>query len=156
MNGTEDIRRANHAGLKKYLGDNKHLVVELKKFLKEAEAAGDVHYIGKLNMHIAGCYFDLGNRVKILPYALKAVSIFENSDNRSLLARSYNILGIAYHAQGKYQLSIEAYNKALEAIRGLKKPGIGRDLMLNNTACMIASAWMFSIAALHDLILCRE
>lgn len=119
---------------KKYRGDNKHLVVELKKFLKEAEAAGDVHYIGKLNMHIAGCYFDLGNRVKILPYALKAVNIFENSDNRSLLARSYNILGIAYHAQGKYQLSIEAYNKALEAIRGLKKPGIGRDLMLNNTA----------------------
>ncbi len=73
--------------------------MELKKFLKEAEVAGDVQYIGKLNMHIAGCYFDLGNRVKILPYALKAVNIFENSDNRSLLARSYNILGIAYHAQ---------------------------------------------------------
>ncbi|MBO4419403.1 MAG: GGDEF domain-containing protein [Oscillospiraceae bacterium] len=120
--------------LNKYRGDSVHLLREMEKILKEAEKTGDVYIVGRASMHISGCYFDLGNRVKILPYAVKAVSIFEKTDNRSMLARSYNILGIAHHAQGNYQLSIEAYNKALQAIHGLRKPGIGRHLMLNNIA----------------------
>ena len=123
--------RVNRA-LEKYRGDSAHLLKEMQKILKEAEKVGDVYIIGRANMHISGCHFDLGNRVKILPYAVKAVSIFEKSNDRTMLARSYNILGIAYHALGNYQLSIEAYKKALDTIHGLKKPGVGRHLMLNN------------------------
>ncbi|MBO4419404.1 MAG: GGDEF domain-containing protein [Oscillospiraceae bacterium] len=120
--------------VKEYRNDNVRLLKELKKLLKEAEKTGDVNIVGRLSMLLSGCYFDLGNRDKILPHAVKAVSIYEKTDDVTRLARSYNLLGIAHLAQGNYQLAISFYNKALETIRGRRKPGIGRDVMLNNIA----------------------
>lgn len=118
--------------LKEYRSDNNRLLKELKKLLREAEKAEDIYIIGRINMHISGCYFDLGNRVQILPYAVKAVRIFEKLNDRNMLARSCNVLGIAYHAQGNYQLSIACYKRALILIRGLRKPTIKRHLLINN------------------------
>lgn len=107
---------------------------ELKRVLKEAEKAEDVFVVGKINLHLSMCYFELGNRVDILPHACKAVGIFENTDEYTMLARSYNLLGIAYGAQENYQQALASYNKALEIIRGRKKPGIRKEIILNNIA----------------------
>lgn len=107
---------------------------ELKKLLKEAEKAEDIYVVGKISMHLAMCYFELGNRVEILPHACKAVGIFENTDEHTMLARSYNLLGIAYGAQENFQQSLACYNKALDTIRGRRKPGLRREIILNNIA----------------------
>ena len=120
--------------VKEYRRDSARLSKELKKLLKEAEKSEDVSIVGRISMLLSGCYFDLGNRMKILPHAVKAVSIYEKTNDRNMLARSCNLLGIAHLAQGNYQLAISYYNKALEAIRGVRKPNIGRDVMLNNIA----------------------
>lgn len=107
---------------------------ELKKLLKEAEKAEDVFVVGKINLHLSICYFEMGNRGNILPYACKAVGIFENSDEREMLARSYNLLGISYDAQENYESALKSFNRALEAIRGQRKPALRREMILNNIA----------------------
>lgn len=107
---------------------------EMKKLLKEAEKSEDIFVIGKINLQLSMCYFELGNRGDILSHACKAVGIFENTDEQLMLARSYNLLGIAYGGQENYQQALASYNKALETIRGRKKPGIRREMILNNIA----------------------
>ena len=57
---------------------------ELKKFLKEAEKAEDLSYIARINLSIAICYFELGNRINILPYAVKAAEVFETLNEQKL------------------------------------------------------------------------
>ena len=120
--------------VKEARNDASRYLKELKKLLKAAEEAEDAYHIGKINLYLSICYFDLGIRGKIMPHAIKAVSIYKGMDDSDMLARSYNVLGIAQLAQGNYQLAISSYNKALEQIRGKKKPGIRRDVMLNNIA----------------------
>ena len=114
--------------------DTSRHLKELKFLLKEAEKLGDVFIVGKLNMKLSLCWFDLGNRDSILPPAVKAVDIFENLNDRSMLALSRNLLGLAYRAQGNYQRAISYYNQAIDAIRGMKRPGIRKDVMRNNIA----------------------
>ena len=120
--------------IKEFKQDGSRLVKELRKLLKEAENAEDVYIVGRLNLQLSIAYFDLGIRNRILPHAVKAVDIFEKMDDRTMLARSYNLLGIAYLAQENYQRAIDSYNRALATIKGQKKPGIRRDVMLNNIA----------------------
>ncbi|MBO4419405.1 MAG: GGDEF domain-containing protein [Oscillospiraceae bacterium] len=120
--------------MKDYRRDHKRQERELKKCLKEAEKDGDAFLVGKINLYLSMCCFELGDRVGILPYAFKAVGIFENTKEYSLLTRSYNLLGIAYVAQGNLQLSLDMYNKALKIIRERKKVGLRREVVLNNIA----------------------
>ena len=114
--------------------DPAKILKELKTLLKEAKKLKDVYYVGKINLYLAICYFELGNRDEFLPYAIKAVDIFQKLNDRIMLARSYNLLGLAYRAQGNYLRAIESYNRALEMIHGLKKTGIRKDVMQNNIA----------------------
>lgn len=109
-------------------------VKELKKVLREAEKAEDFFVVGRINLQLSMCYFELGNRVAILPYACKAVGIFENTNDYAMLAKSYNFLGIAYGAQENYLQSLDSYNKALETIRGRKKVDVCRETIRNNIA----------------------
>lgn len=106
----------------------------LGRMLKEAEQAADVYVIGRIHHLLSLCYFDLGCRDKILPHAVKSVDIFESLKDRRMLARCYNLLGIAYLAQGNYLRAIEYYNRAIMQIHRLKKPGIRKDVMQNNIA----------------------
>ena len=79
---------------------------ELKKLLKEAEKnaerESDLYAIGKISMLLANSILGQGKRGTMLSYAYKAVSIFEKTNERALLARSYNLLGIAYSGLGNY------------------------------------------------------
>lgn len=105
---------------------------ELKKLLKEAEKVGELHAIGKLNMFLANSTVSQGRRGGMLAYAYKAVSIFEETNDRGLLARSYNLLGIAYAGQGSFQRAITMYQKGLELIRRKNCSVIRKDTLLNN------------------------
>jgi diguanylate cyclase (GGDEF)-like protein len=115
-----------------YKDDPFRCAQELKKLLKTAEQEADVYSVAKINLFLSSCVFEQGRRDSILAYAYKAVSILENLNDYSLLARGYNLMGIAYAGQGDFQSAIASYNKALRVIRGRKKPGIRRESLLNN------------------------
>lgn len=51
-----------------------------------------------------------------------------------MLARSYNVLGVAYAGQGNYQQAISVYQKALKLIRSHRELGVRRETLLNNIA----------------------
>ena len=133
MDGLELRERVDQI-IKKTERDFVHRERELRKLLKEAEKAEDVYAVGVINLNLCICLFELGKRGNILPYACKAVGIFENSDERELLARSYNMLGIAYDTQENYESALDSFNKALEAIRGQRKPVLRKEMILNNIA----------------------
>lgn len=116
----------------KYRNDPFLRAQELKKLLKEAEKAGELHAIGKLNMYLASAMIGQGRRGGMLAYAYKAVSIFEETNDRGLLARSYNLLGIAYAGQGSFQRAITMYQKGLDLIRRKNYSVIRKDTLLNN------------------------
>ncbi len=118
----------------KYAKDPFRLTTELRKLLKKAEKVEDVYAIGKINLLLAVCIFHQGGRESIFSYAYKAVSILETLDDYKLLARSYNILGVAYAGQGNYQQAISVYQKALKLIRSHRKLGVRRETLLNNIA----------------------
>ena len=107
---------------------------ELKKFLKEAEKAEDLSYIARINLSIAICYFELGNRINILPYAVKAAEVFETLNEQNQLASSFNIVGLAYRATGNYIRAVEYYERAIKTIHGLKEPFVRKDVILSNIA----------------------
>ena len=94
---------------------------ELKAILKEAEKADDIHTIGIIYYYLSLCMFYQGARGSILFYAYKAVGFLETANDCQLLARSYNLLGVAYAGVENYQRAITAYNKALELIHRQKK-----------------------------------
>ncbi len=115
-----------------YKSDHYRRAQEFKKLLKEAEKSADLPSIGKINMYLANCIVGQGKRGSMLAYAYKAVSIFENGDDRFHLARSLNLMGIAYASQGNFQRAITAYNRAMKVIHGRNYPFMRRDTLLNN------------------------
>ncbi len=118
--------------LKEYEEDPFRLAQELKKLLKEAENAKDVYTIGRIYLQLSICVFQQGRRDSILSYAYKAVSILEDSGDYGLLARSYNLMGVAYAGLGNFQRAMAAYHKALTLIRGRKNPSVRKITLLNN------------------------
>lgn len=137
MNKSELRERFRELSKKHKVASDQY-VRELKKLLRDMEKAEaedfDLYIFGRINLNLALCCFDLGIRSSILGYAVKAADVFERLKNREMITRSYNILGIAYGAQGNYLRAIDYYNRALEAICGVKKPALRRDVMLNNIA----------------------
>lgn len=117
---------------KQYPDDPVRLAQELKKLLRIAENDKDIHSIGEINLNLAICVFRQGRRDSIISYAYKAVSLFEELNDPSPLARSYNMLGIAFSGQGNYQRAIEMYNKALKLTRRRKNPSVRKTVLLNN------------------------
>ena len=105
---------------------------ELKLLLKEAEKNADLHSIWKINLNLASAIFNQGKRGSMLTHAYKAVSILEKLNDPMLLARSYNMLGIAYAGLGSYQTAIASYQKALPLVRGKRNPIVRRETLINN------------------------
>ena len=118
--------------LQEYEEDPFRLAQELKKLLKEAEKAEDFHTMGRINLQLSICVFKQGRRDSILAYAYKAVSILENLDDYVNLARSYNLLGVAYAGLGNFSRAMASYHKALALVRRRKKTPVKRITLLNN------------------------
>ena len=126
----------------------------LKKLLKESEKAGDLHCIGMINLRLSILFFDLGDRNHILSYAVKAADIFDNLNDQNYLAHSYNLIGLAYRAQGNYLRAIDYYNRSIKEIERVKKPAIRKDVMQNNIAeCyFLMGVYHKSIRLLNDCL----
>ncbi|MBQ1411036.1 MAG: tetratricopeptide repeat protein [Oscillospiraceae bacterium] len=106
--------------------------IELKKLLKQAEKSSNVYCIGFINFHLAFCIFQQGKRGSMLPYSYKAVKIFEKMNDKTALARSYNLMGIVYAGEENFQAALFSYFKALDLIRGKRMAGIRKETLLNN------------------------
>lgn len=128
----------------KYKSEPYRCEQELKRLLKEAEREADLYSIGLINMLLANCIIGQGKRGSMLAYAYKAVSIFEKMNEPALLARSYNLMGIAYSGQGGLDCAMAAYRKALHLVGRRNFPTIRRDTLLNN----IGDAY-FQMGAYH-------
>ena len=106
---------------------------ELKKLLKEGNDTKDAFLIGAANYYLGVLNFRIGLRSEVLPYALKAVSLFRESQDYDLMARSYNLLGIAYTGLEEYLSAMSAYRESYRIVcrhRGisLKKTSISCNL----------------------------
>ena len=149
-----DLEAREKQILREFKRGTKPFLKELKRFLKEAEGTGDLYYIGRINLSIAICYFDLGNRNYILPYAVKAADVFEKLNDRNRLASSYNVVGLAYRAIGNYSRAIEYYDMTLVTIRGMRKPIARRDVMISNIAesCFLMGEYKDSARMLRSCV----
>lgn len=106
---------------------------ELKKLLKEGVETDDIYLIGAVNYYIALLNFREGHRSTVLSSAYKAATMLDKTTEYNMIARSYNLLGIAYLAQENYQLALDAYNKALQTLRE-HRCKLRKSTVLNNVA----------------------
>lgn len=113
---------------------DKSLKKKFKEFLKVAEEKHDINAIGTINYYLALLNYNLGYRTMVLPYALKSSSIFAQTEDYDMLARSYNILGIAYLAQENYQMALASYRMVYQTIANHKVKTITKDIINNNIA----------------------
>ena len=107
---------------------------ELNKLLKEGMETNDIYLIGGSTYYLALISYTQGHRTSYFANAYKAACMLENSTDYTMVARSVNLLGIAYVAQGDYALALDAYNKALQTIRAHRSCKFRRDTVLCNIA----------------------
>ena len=125
--------RLDHV-LAEYKNDPFRRMQELKKLLKTVQGGEDIYLIGFIHYYLSICIFEQGRRGSMLSYAYKAVSIFEALSDPAALARSYNLMGVAYAGQCNYQAAITSYKKALSVISKKRKSIVRKETLLNNIA----------------------
>lgn len=118
----------------KYKANFPRLKRELNRLLKEGEESQDIYQLGAVNYYFALMSYYKGVRSQVFSYAFKAATMLEETSDYDLLARSYNMLGIAYFAEENYQLAIAAYNRAYQITREHKGCSLLPDVVRNNTA----------------------
>ncbi|MBO4915598.1 MAG: GGDEF domain-containing protein [Oscillospiraceae bacterium] len=118
----------------KYRGNNPRLKRELKRLLKKGEDTKDIFLIGAVNYYLALVSHRLGHRTSILSYAIKAVSMLDQTTDYDLISRSYNLLGIGYIAQEDYQSALNAYQTAYQTVCRHRNCTVGKDTVQNNIA----------------------
>ncbi len=89
---------------------------KLRELMAEGHRTRNVYVIGAANFYLGLINFRLGLRSEMLSYALKASAIFRETDDHEMIARSANLLGIAYSAVEEYALAISAYKVAFQTI----------------------------------------
>ncbi|MBE5901723.1 MAG: GGDEF domain-containing protein [Lachnospiraceae bacterium] len=107
---------------------------ELARYLKEGKATNNLFLIGAVNYYEAMLSYRKGLRVNMLTQALKAVSIFDETEDYDMIALCNNILGVAYVAQENYQMALASYEKVLRIVRANKKSRISKISVNNNIA----------------------
>lgn len=132
--GEKKTAETPEALYEKYKGNIPRLKRELKRLLKEAKANDDILLIGKVNYCFALISYRQGQRTSLLLYAIKASSMLDKTADRDMIARSKNLLGIAYVAQENHQLALDAYNAAFEALQKKKQTRLLKNTVLSNIA----------------------
>lgn len=107
---------------------------ELTRYLKEGKATNDLFLIGAVNYYEAIISYRKGLRENMLTHALKAVSIFDETEDYDMIALSHNILGVAYVAQENYQMALSSYEVVMRIARANKKCRISKISVNNNIA----------------------
>ena len=107
---------------------------ELKRLLNEGVDSDDIFLVGAVSYYLALIDFNQGHRTSFLSNSFKAATMLEKTSDHNMIARSLNLLGIAYVAQENYQLALDAYNKSLQTIREHRSCRLKRDTVLSNIA----------------------
>ncbi|MBQ7076886.1 MAG: GGDEF domain-containing protein [Lachnospiraceae bacterium] len=109
---------------------------EFRQLLKEGKEENNPVLIGVANYYIGLLNFKDGLRANFLAYALKATAMLSATKDYEMLARSYNLLGIAYAGMEDYQMALTQYSAALEIMKRHKisTTTITRETVMNNAA----------------------
>ena len=107
---------------------------ELNKFLKKGIETNDIALIGCATYYLALSDYKQGHRTSFLANAYKAATMLEGTEEYTMVARGFNLLGIAYGAQENFPLALDSYNRALQVIRSHKSCRLKRDSVQNNIA----------------------
>lgn len=95
-----------------YKGNPSRQIRELKKFITEGKKTGNTDLLGAAYFYTGYIYYELDDRDGVFTNALKAVAMLKNSENVSLIVRSYVMLGYGYGRQENYQMELDCYDKA--------------------------------------------
>lgn len=83
----------------------------LKALLNEGINQHDLFTIGAASYWLGYVLFSTGERKGVLSYALKATTLFAETAEYDLAARSYNLLAVYYIVTGSYLLAADAFRK---------------------------------------------
>ena len=133
MNSKKTIKRVEDA-TDAYRQNPKKAVKALKKLVKEGQETGDTVLIGAAYRAIAYICIQTGDRDGSLPNALKAVALLKDTDEYSLLANAYNMLGYAYTEKESFQMALANYDKAYRILQKHRIYDNNRLYVLNNIA----------------------
>ncbi len=95
-----------------YKGNPSRQIRELKKFITEGKKTGNTDLLGAAYFYTGYIYYELDDRDGVFTNALKAVAMLKDSENVSLIVRSYVMLGYGYGRQENYQMELDCYDKA--------------------------------------------
>ncbi len=119
----------------KYLYDEKPSVAirEANKLLREAKKAKDAEKEACIHFLLSMILFTNGKEEGLLSHAMAAASYFSTTDNYTMIAKTQNLLGIAYGTIEEYQFATFAYKSVLKEVEnhGAKFP---KDTIYNNLA----------------------
>ena len=107
---------------------------ELRELMAEGRRTRNVYVIGAANFFLGLINFRLGLRSEMLSYALKASAIFRETDDHEMIARSANLLGIAYSAMEEYALAVSSYKLAYQTITKHPKGSMKKSTLNCNMA----------------------
>ena len=90
---------------------------QLKTLLNEGINQHDLFTIGAGSYWLGYVLFRSGNRKGVLSYALKATTLFAETEEYDLAARSYNLLAVYYIVTGSYLLAADAFRKLSDILK---------------------------------------
>ena len=109
---------------------------EIGKLIKQGRETGDFLLLGASYYYLAAANWRIGGeRDAVLLNAIKATALLEQTKNYRMIARSNNMLGIAYLGQENYQMALDSYNKTYQIAKKHRSCNVhDRLITLNNIA----------------------
>lgn len=135
MNDQNVVMKINSL-FREHGSDLKRFRKEMGALIREGRDKGDFLLIGSAYYYLALANWKSGgDRDAVLLNAIKASAMLDQTKDYRMIARSDNMLGIAYLGQENYQMALDSYNRAYKVAKDHKSCNIhDRLLTLNNIA----------------------
>ncbi|MBQ9458411.1 MAG: GGDEF domain-containing protein [Oscillospiraceae bacterium] len=131
-NETLEMVRAAHEA---YGRDLPRLEKEMRRLIRQGYRTGDAYLVGAANYFLGyNTYRYGGERDKFLSYAIKSAAILAETRDYLMVAKSLNLLGIAYLEQENYQMALESFNRSHRVLKRHRVTGVDNSVILNNIA----------------------
>lgn len=115
-----------------YLKDPVKSMKMARQILREGKALNDDEAVAYGHYLIGVSLFGGGRREDMLKHAQNAVAYFLNTDDLLTLAKSQNLLGIAYASMEEYHHALENYMASLHTVERSNKYRTMKHTLINN------------------------